>query len=1103
MKYSAKQIAERLDLPEPTDEQCAIIEADLTPGITIAGAGSGKTTVVSQRVLYLVANGLVEPQQIIGLTFTNKAAGEMSDKISSHFATFRKKEGITSPSTEMPTIQTYNSFASGLVSEYGATIGVEPDTQVLDDASAIELADQIVATAHPDFIPAGKSRSSLVKELIQLAGQANEHLRTPEDIITYLDTCLYAFLNREFIDDCIAAIKRKKSISPQEKEDHISLLQELTAPYLDTPGKLWPADIAEQVFTHLESLEICTQIADVRNKKRLAHLLDTFASVKNQNRAMQFSDQVSFAYQAMMADPNIVESERAKWKVVFLDEYQDTSDSQVKMLKTLFAGLPITAVGDPRQSIYAWRGASELNIEGFPHDFVSPGQRAASFTMTTSFRNSQRVLAIANAIAGRLPEDSEDTRLKPITTNNEVTSPLGDVEVSVTQGKTHPTYVSDQLESLVEWMRGRTGHRAVLVRKRMHFAPVAQALTAAGFDVQVVGDAGGMGDPFVADTVAILNVATDPHAVEHLMRLLTGRVCSLGAHDLRAFNTIVKNANAEASATPLTAVECVDSFATREYSELSLQANERLRSLAFKLREVRKNHGGAIHMIRTIMRVFDMSYELASLPHERAESHRANIDTFVSAVSSYVARNPTVSMTAVLAWLELANEHDAISPPPESLDESAVTIMTVHASKGLEFDAVALPFLTMGDLPTQPRSYQAWLTLGELPYPLRGDATKLPHLDLAQEPHVSVSEMKNMFKQSQADKEDIEDFIDAESIDEKQLPIRDQIALYHRRQERRLAYVAVTRAKAHLWLGASYWGHRTTANQLSPFLLEAIGTLNVAGANIEIPECEPDKPEGLPVEVQWPPVISEAEQKKQSRTRDFVRSQAPLDLDSPVSIGDEGFHRVFARVQKIMSDARPQPPRVPQRMSTTDLVKYRANADAYMREVQRPMPQQPSEYAALGTAFHAWVEQHFGQSALTDIHEAQMRKALPAHVRKRFDSLVATFERSAYANRVPHAVELPFELELGGRKVPGKIDAVFKDGDRVTVVDWKTGRKPSADILDTMATQLAIYVHAVQKLPEYADCEVGAEFYFVGSDETFTPDTLPSLDIAGILDAAP
>lgn len=146
MKYSAKQIAERLDLPEPTDEQCAIIEADLTPGITIAGAGSGKTTVVSQRVLYLVANGLVEPQQIIGLTFTNKAAGEMSDKISSHFATFRKKEGITSPSTEMPTIQTYNSFASGLVSEYGATIGVEPDTQVLDDASAIELADQIVAT---------------------------------------------------------------------------------------------------------------------------------------------------------------------------------------------------------------------------------------------------------------------------------------------------------------------------------------------------------------------------------------------------------------------------------------------------------------------------------------------------------------------------------------------------------------------------------------------------------------------------------------------------------------------------------------------------------------------------------------------------------------------------------------------------------------------------------------------------------------------------------------------------------------------------------------------------------------------------------------------
>lgn len=1103
MKYTATDLAQILDLPSPTEEQRRIIEADLTPGITIAGAGSGKTTVVSQRVLYLVANGLVEPQQIIGLTFTNKAAGEMSEKISSHFDKFRSKNTNTAPSTEMPTIQTYNSFASGLASEYGATIGVEPDTQVLDDASAIELADQVVATAHPDFIPPGKPRSSLVKELIHLAGQANEHLCAPEDIITYLNRCLYAFLNSEFIDDCIATIKNKRSIGAQEKEDYSSFLRELTASYLDAPGRLWPEDVTEQVFTLLETLGICPAIADVRNKKRLAHLLGAFAALKKEKRAMQFSDQVSFAYQAMKADPNIVQSERAKWKVVFLDEYQDTSDSQVKMLKTLFAGLPITAVGDPRQSIYAWRGASELNIEGFPCDFASPGHDTASFTMTTSFRNSQRVLAVANAVAGRLPEDSEDTRLKPITVNNEVTSPLGNIEVSVTQGKAHPTYVSDQLENLVEWMRDREGHRAVLVRKRMHFAPVAQALTAAGLDVQVVGDGGGMDDPFVADIVAILNVASDPHAVEHLMRLLTGRVCTLGAHDLRAFNSLVKNANAEASATPLTAVECVDSFANREYAELSEAANVRLRSLAHKLRDVRKNHGGVIHMIRTIIRVFDLSYELASLPTERADSHRANIDTFVSAVSSYVARNPMASMTAVLAWLELANEHDAISSPPESLDPSAVTIMTVHASKGLEFDAVALPFLTTGDLPTKPRSYRAWLALGELPYPLRGDATKLPRLDLAQRAHTSVSDMKNLFDETEADKEDIEDFFDASNVGHSELPLRDQISLYHRRQERRLAYVAVTRAKQQLWLGASYWGHRKSANQLSPFLTEAITVLNQAGANIEIPECDAEAPENTPVEVQWPAVISETEQKKQSRTRDFVRQQAPLDLSATPDSGDEGFHRVVARVQKIMSDASPQPPRTPQRMSTTDVVKYRADADAYMREVQRPMPQEPSEYAALGTAFHAWVEQHYGQSALTDIHEAHMRKALPQRVQKRFDSLVSTFEGSNYANRVPHAVELPFELELGGRKVPGKIDAVFKDGDRVTVVDWKTGKKPSAEILDTMATQLAIYVQAVQKLPEYAGCEVGAEFYFVGSDETFAPDTLPSLDIEGILDQAP
>lgn len=1095
MSYSPETLAKMVGMDEPTDEQCDIITADLKPGITIAGAGSGKTSVISLRVLYLVANGLVEPQQIIGLTFTNKAAGEMSAKISKRLAKFRKATGQDTHSAEAPTIQTYNSYAAGLVREYGASIGVEPDTQVLDDASAVELADQIIASADPQFVPKGKSRATLVKDLIQLAGQANEHLRTADEIIEYVDSCLESFLNHAFVEDCAKALSRKRALDPDHKSELTEELKRIQESYAEAPARLWPSEIRDRFLDVVEDAGLCAEITDLRNKRRLAHLLNDFAALKKENRAMQFSDQVAFAYKAVTTDPGIIENERAKWKVIFLDEYQDTSDSQVRLLTALFAGLPITAVGDPRQSIYAWRGASELNIEGFPKDFSANGLTPDSFHMTVAFRNSQRVLSIANAIAQRLPEDSVDTRLKPIVLKDgTMKSPLGAVEVCIGQGKPHEKFVNDELENLVDWMREREGHRAVLVRKRAHFAPVAQALNAAGFDVQVVGDSGGMDDPYVADIFAILNVVSDPHAAEHLTRLLTGRICKLGAHDLRAFSSIVKNANQNDPVTPLTAVECVDSFADHPHPELSHVANVRLRNLARKLRDVRSSQGGVVQTVRTIIRVFDIAYELASLPFEQAHVHRTNIDSFVAAIYSYLARKPQASLTAVVAWLALAHDLDAIDSPPEALDDSAITIMTVHASKGLEFDAVALPFLTVGDLPTVPRSYRAWLTLGELPYPLRGDATKLPQLDLSKKPQTGIKSLAEKLAETDAKDIDIEDLVDSKS-NEDSLHLKDQIALYHRRQERRLAYVAVTRAKEHLWMGASYWGYRTKVNTLSPFLLEAITALNANGANIEIPEPASDKPDKRAVRVQWPPVETEETRNKQARTRDFVGAQAPLDLHSDAHDGDEEFRKVVARVKKIMSDKQPKPTQLPQRLSTSDIVKLKADAKAFKRELQRPMPQEPSEYAALGTAFHAWVEHTYGQSALTDIHAAETRRALPPHLRGRFDSLVRTFEASAYVNRVPHAVELPFELEIGERKVPGKIDAVFKDGNTVTVVDWKTGKKPANDVLSDMTTQLAIYVQAVRTMPEYADCAISAEFYFVGSDETFRPDSLPTIEI--------
>lgn len=1119
MKYSPAELAEILGQFPPTEEQSAIIAAPLKPGITIAGAGSGKTTVIGLRVLYLIANGLVAPEQIIGLTFTNKAAGEMSDRIAQNLAKFRAYTGESVHSASTPTIQTYNAFAAGLVSEYGAAAGLDGNIRVIDDANAVELADRVVARAKAQHIPVGKSRSTVVSALIHLAGQLNEHLRTPHEVIKYLEACMDTLLNEPLFASSVASKKNKQELAEECKE--------LFARTPAGPAREWPDDVRDAVIAFSRENKVCSALNELDDKYRLAHLLEDFAQIKHDNNAMQFSDQVAFAFKAVQADPSIVDTERAKWKVVFLDEYQDTSDSQVRLLTTLFAGLPVTAVGDPRQAIYAWRGASDRNIEGFADDFGRDSEPVSVNTLTVSFRNSRRVLDIANRIALKLPEDSPETRLRA-----REKAPDGTIDIAVCQGDPHEEYGDDQMASLVDWLADKAGHRAVLVRKRAHFASIEQALTTAGFDVQVVGDVGGLHDPYVADVFAAFNVVCDPHAAEHLMRLYTGRIARLGAHDVRQYHEALSSLHPRDESVPVTAVEFLDEFAQEPVpaTRISPAGVDRLIRLAHTLRKLRSTTANPVHLARAIIRDLGIPQMLRTLPDVQAELHQKNLDAFVGAIVSYVGTNPHATLNAVANWLTMAHTMRVIEVPPEDLDPTAVTVMTVHAAKGLEFDAVALPHLSInqkaGDFPTIPGGYNGWLALDELPYPLRGDKEKLPQLDLANVKlesrteyrklveHRAVSDWASKLKKKDPNhplfmnrkyldlEESYSGFLAAGNSDDD-LTYRDHVAFHHRRQERRLAYVAVTRAKNHAWLGCAYDTGRENPNQISPFLAEAIEALNefntLRGEElIAVPDFAPADTDSTPVlEIPWP-IREPAELVEHRRAvqNAALAESGGVELEQLVHDGvtDDEYNYLVKRALTILSDRADHEPAIPNRLAATSVVKLRADRDAFMRDLLRPMPEPPSDSAALGTAFHAWVEQRFGQASLAELDDAEQRQKLPGYLHPKLDELTATFEASAYSDRIPHAVELPFELALGTRRIPGKIDAVFKDGNRVTVVDWKTGSKPSDDVLDDMQVQLALYVAAAGQMPDYAGCDISAEFYFVGSDDTVAPENLPGLE---------
>lgn len=1047
MRFTAERLAELTAADPaqafpPSPEQKVIIEADPAQSMKVtAGAGSGKTTVISQRVVWLVANEYVSPEEILGLTFTRKAVGELGGRIRLLLSRLRHNLGrgqdLSLPGLDNPTVSTYNSYAASIVSEHGVSIGIEPETVLLDDAAAHTIAGNLIDSTPPDEIPGDFSRETMIADIIALAGQMNDHGRDVDEVTNYLEQCLAALVS-----------SKGKPVDPNGRR------------------------------------------AKLEAKIRTARLADAYMRAKRRNLAMDFSDQVRFAQRILDEVPAAAEAERARWKIVLLDEFQDTSVAQLKLLRDLFHSTAVTAVGDPRQAIYGWRGASADNMVRFSSDF----RDVVSLSLSTSWRNDRTILQAANRIAAGLADSNES----PLSARDGAGD--GEVSVEISSGAHDPDFLTNGLRALTEWFRTvpAGSSKAVLCRKRAHFAPVAAALEAAGFAVHVHGSSGLLTDPFVADLRAVLTAAVDPMAGDEIMRLISGRMLGLGAGDiagLQAFTRRQTERRAADRAEPATEdviaeaidqatiVEGIDELievqraldqgartgadkglvADYEQSGLSSEALHRLVRLARALRATRSGTGTVASIIRTAMSETGIDSDIWGLSDSLRNLHRASVDAFLSAASQYSATDDKPSITGFLSWLSLMEAHDALSVAEPTTAADAINIMTVHASKGLEFDAVAVPSLVVKDFPTEPRDKEGWMDRTALPYPLRGDRAHLVDFDLREAE----------FDTKKALDEWIGDFI------------RPRIADAHEREERRLAYVAFTRAKRHLWLGAELMGSRAVPDDPSPFLTEAIEAL---GLEVEIPEPADESAADRIETTPWP-VPRTRQVAAAQRAAGWVDASPDVSLESLAE--EPGVIGRFAS-QALRIGDRPESmsaAAMPDRLSATALVAWRRDPQGFRTQTLRPIPTPPSRAAEIGTTFHSWVEQHFGQSSI-DIGEDESVRPIDAETIER---LQATFSASEFATRRADHVEMSFELVLGRFRVPGKIDAVFITGDHAEVVDWKTSKKPDAAVLEVMKWQLALYRFAILRVhPEIT--EVTGTFYFVGSDEIVQFTDLPDED---------
>ncbi len=1130
-RYSPAQLARMLGAQEPTAEQAAVIGAPLAPMAVIAGAGSGKSETMAARLVWLVANQFVRPERVLGLTFTRKAAAELAERVRARLTGLRRAglvlsdaralaaAGALQPDDEDPlagdpVISTYHAYAGRLVADHALREGLEPTLRLITPAVSWQLAARVVAAYDGPTDALEWTPATVTAAVISLAGEMAEHLQGRQDVLTV--------------------------------------------------GRWLAASVGS--LTGRVPKAVTDVLKHQRTREQLLPLVAGYAAAKAAMEVIDFGDQMALAARIASRHPLVGLGERARYQVVLLDEYQDTSHAQLVLLRSLFGGgHPVTAVGDPCQSIYGWRGASAGNLRRFTRDFPGgDGEPAPVRVLSTSFRNTGNVLIAAGAIQAELRAAAPDVPL--------LVAPPGRADRGVVRCgllesmHDEADWIAAEVAELLElppglapdaepWPDGssaqvRPSDIAVLCRKRSQFAALRAALEARGIPVEVVGLGGLLTVPEVADIVATLQVMHDPAASGALARLLTSPRWRIGPADLVALGRrgrslaraashaggteaaapadvaeagprdLISGAISDLTKDPGSLVEALDDLGTP--AAYSFAGYARMTALAAELRVLRGHVARPLaELVMEVERTLGLDIEVAARPGADPAAARADLDAFADAAAAFAgdAREPTLG--AFLAYLEAAESEEFGLEAGQVGETDSVKLATVHAAKGLQWAAVFVPGLAGGAqrhlFPAKPRVTTRWTENARLlPFSLRGDAADLPKLA-----GLTPAELTAF----------------GAACTERDLA-----------EERRLGYVAATRAVFLLGCSGYWWSDGVSRLGPSQFLTEVRAACEAGAGQVAHWHPEPDADAVNPAladppSALWPAAAAASARHTAIREAGTLVEAAARQLraaghsaaappsaagvpagsgapDAGLGVADPGsadphdeLIAAWTRDADLLlaERARRQAgPEVlvtlPRHLPVSSLVTIARDPAELAQQVRRPMPRRPVPQAARGTTFHQWLEQRFGQAQLIDADDlpgaADELAAQPGD--PDLAELKAQFETGEWASRWPAEVEVPFETLIGDRLVRGRIDAVFADAadGGFDIVDWKTGRQPgSAAEKRAVAVQLAAYRLAWAALAGVPVADVRAAFYYVRDDVTVRPaDLLDKEGLAALIE---
>ncbi len=944
-----------LDLSHLNEEQkTAVIHKD-GPLLIVAGAGTGKTTVISNRVAWLIEQGLAKPEEILCLTFTDKAAGEMEERI----------DALLPFGYVDLWVMTFHSFAEKILRQYGMEIGLSTNSKLLDETAQWMMVHSHFEQFNLDHYKPAGSPTKFISAMISHFSRAKDEGIGPEEYASSVE-----LLNMDTTSEPCQNFAKSIKYNPV-KQDNLD--------------ELWQEEIIR--------------------RKELASAYTTYQQLLADKEAFDFGDLLLFVRKLLKDRSQVLELFANKFKYILVDEFQDTNWAQYDLVKLLAKNHNnITVVGDDDQSVYKFRGASLSNILGFHSDFPT----AKQVVLTKNYRSTQNILDLSyNFIQHNNPyrleyslkqgnKSTKNTAKKDGSPNqiSEINKQLiaAREEDGIVEHRHYETLQEEALgvvNSIIGLRKNNEqlnwGDFAILVRANASAEPFIQNLARAEIPYQFMASQGLFSQAVIVDIISYFKLIDDYAESTALYRVLILPTVDLPNDDLMALLHYAKRES----------ISLKESMKIADTIGLSVKGLE----LCNHVLEQVEAHSYLARTARAseVAMNFIESFELRQFYERLEDMQQADIyallNHFWKMMQQFETEHDNPTVKNFLEYIQLALVAGDTGTLPQDADTGpeTVKIMTIHASKGLEFEHVFVVNMVDRRFPTAERK----------------DPIEMP-VELIQE----ITPGDNP----------------------------------HLEEERRLCYVALTRARTGLYLTSAkdYGGAR--AKKLSRFLVEMgfekvdpivpATTISFGTSFIESFELQKIKKINyanyLPAKYSYSQIKTFETCPWKYRYAHILR--IPVRGSFQSSFGTS-LHNTLERFHLLFIENK------------DDEATKEKLIELFEEE---------------------WIDQWY----TSEQHKLEMKEKGKVFLSNYFEKHKGNWPNTT-------EVEQPFSLKLGGHTIKGKIDRIDKEPDGTfKIIDYKSSKKKKT--IDK--TQLYIYQLAMQSV---LDKEVSnlAYYYLDGGDE--------------------